>query len=216
MKNFKDKLEALLLEYQLEDDIQPLPIREMTSAISHLFNEYVPQLEQVDEFLAPAIKYGDARGNDHVQMLLLRLLIEEVYELSSAFANGRAMFWNLIGDLKEDKEHENPFDFDKVVGEVDLVEALDGLVDINVILHNITLRLGLQDKFGEAFYIVMQNNLNKVRMSKEAAELVQASHEGSTIVDLGNGYYSVKRADGKILKAAGENVKQKLQNLLFG
>ena len=215
MKDFKERLEALLYEYEVTTIDNTYPISEITNAIGHLVNGYVPQLEQVDEFLAPTIKYGDARGNDHVQMLLLRLLIEEVYELSSAFANGRAMFWNLIGDLKEDKQHENPFDLEKVVGEVDLVEALDGLVDINVILHNITLRLGLQDKFGEAFYIVMQNNLNKVRMSKEAAELVHDSHEGSTIIDLGNGYYSVKRADGKILKAAGENVKQKLQNLLF-
>lgn len=216
MSKLKDKIEAILYEHKVTLSDNTFSVAEIAESIKLQMQQECPQLEQVDAFLASTIKYGDARGNDHVQMLLLRLLIEEVYELSSAFANGRAMFWNLIGDLKEDKEHENPFDFDKVVGEVDLVEALDGLVDINVILHNITLRLDLQDKFGEAFYIVMQNNLNKVRMSKEAAELVQASHEGSTIVDLGNGYYSVKRADGKILKAAGENVKQKLQNLLFG
>ena len=130
------------------------------------------------------------------QALYFRLMLEELTEVAQNSPNG-------VKILKGEMESIN---WEKIEQfEPNHEGILDGLVDLEVVNHNNTVKSGLTSSYQPHFMRVMTSNLNKYcQTPQEALEGQQKYKEqgiDTWVEDKHNGFYIIKReSDNKILK----------------
>ena len=146
--------------------------------------------------------------NKDTQLLVLKLLLEEVTELAESggveILDG---FQELLVNSKNEVENKTTFGYHKL--KEGLNYYLDSLIDIEFILHNGTFFAGLTKVYSEAFDNVLVSNESKYDTTLQDAEATKAKYISLGINTsykakcVGNKvFYITYREDGKILKSA--------------
>lgn len=156
-------------------------------------------LESVEEFhkafnhpIEPTIK----EDNLKVRELRLKLLYEEIEELSNAMGTDETLH-KLCEETLSKPINKDVYD---------KVETLDALCDTQYVLSGAILALGYTDIFNKAFDEVQRSNMSKMCLSnQEAKDTINyyKNERGESmninITPKGDGFIVV-RQDGKILK----------------
>jgi|VirMetMinimDraft_7_1064189.scaffolds.fasta_scaffold20236_4 predicted HAD superfamily Cof-like phosphohydrolase len=160
-------------------------------------NKYLEQVKDFHEaFNHPVEETIEEHGNHKLRELRLKLLYEEIEELSNAMGTDGTLHKLCKETLTKPI---NNIMYDKT-------ETLDALCDIQYVLSGAVISLGYKNVFDEAFDEVQRSNMSKMCSTIEQSEdtIKYYKEERNEPLDINvtekeDGYIIV-REDGKILK----------------
>lgn len=159
-------------------------------------NHYLESVKKFHKSFNHPVENEIKEDNLELRKLRLKLLFEEVEELSNAMGTD-----DTLHDLCEEVLSKV-----KNVGQYDKVETMDALCDIQYVLSGAVLSLGYT-KFDEAFDEVQRSNMSKMCESIDVAKKTieyykneRGETQSMTFTPKGDKYIVV-RSDGKIMKS---------------
>ena len=161
-------------------------------------NHYLESVEKFHKSFNHPIEDNIIEDNIDIRKLRLKLLFEELEELSNAM--GTDDTFHELCQSTLNKGEQNTDNYDKV-------ETLDALCDIQYVLSGAVLAMGYKNVFDEAFDEVQRSNMSKMCEDLDTAQRTVDYYKKErgeelpmNIVPKGNKYIVV-RQDKKILKS---------------
>lgn len=167
-----------------------------------MMNKYLEDVKEFHETFNHPVEETIKTDNLKLRQLRLKLIFEELEELSSAMDTDVTLY-NLC------KDNIDKFLLSKKVNDgdnVDKVESLDALCDIQYVLSGAILSLGYTNVFDEAFSEVQRSNMSKMCLDEIQADdtIKYYKEERQEQLEMTpvekDGKYIVVRSDGKIMK----------------
>lgn len=160
-------------------------------------NNYLESVKKFHASFNHPVEESIVDDNLHIRKLRLKLLYEEIEELSHAMGTDDTLHELCKETLLKEKNTEV---YDKV-------ETLDALCDIQYVLSGAIISMGYKNIFDDAFDEVQRSNMSKMCNSIEEAEdtLNYYKKERGEKLELkvdikDDGKYIIVREDHKILK----------------
>lgn len=160
-------------------------------------NHYTESVKKFHESFNHPIEDEIKEDNIKLRKLRLKLLFEEIAELSHAMGTD-----DTLAELCNSVLHSDKFNNT----EYDKVETIDALCDIQYVLSGAVLALGYKDIFDDAFDEVQRSNMSKMCENTSQAEdtIKYYQEERGELLSMEivekDGKYIVVRSDGKIMK----------------